>query len=291
MKTIERTVALLAALFVVPAVARPADDPEVWAQSADAAPPAAQPTSPAPTDLPPPPPPPGEAALEDAQAQAQPAAPGGQWVYTEQYGWVWMPVGGAYTYVPPDGSAPDMYLYYPSVGWCWVVAPWVWGLGPMPYFGVYGASRFGWYGHGFGRWYGYRHAGWYAPGYWRGGRWNGYVRGNVAPARGGYAAPSRGGHFAPVHPGTSNPRPGWGRPVPPRTGMVGPRGGASWPAAGFGPRPIAPRGSFAAHGGGPRGYGAAPRGAGGGGFGGRGPSAAPGSGGHGSGGHRGGGHR
>ncbi|HET6336641.1 MAG TPA: hypothetical protein VFG30_25635, partial [Polyangiales bacterium] len=27
----------------------------------------------------------------------------GQWVYTSQYGWVWMPYSQSYTYVPDDG--------------------------------------------------------------------------------------------------------------------------------------------------------------------------------------------
>src|SRR5262245_7109584 len=63
--------------------------------------------------------------------------------------------GSAYTYVPA-GAYPDMYVYFPAYGWRWVVAPWVWGIGPHPYFGVYGWARYGWYGHGFGRWYGFR---------------------------------------------------------------------------------------------------------------------------------------
>src|SRR5512142_781827 len=34
----------------------------------------------------------------------------GQWVYTEQYGWVWLPYERAYTYVAPEGY-PYMYMY------------------------------------------------------------------------------------------------------------------------------------------------------------------------------------
>jgi hypothetical protein len=127
-------------------------------------------------------PPPGEYATPyGAEPQPPPSvsvAPGpasGQWVYTSQYGWVWMPYGSAYTYAPA-GAYPDMYVYFPSYGWRWVVAPWVWGIGPRPYFGVYGWARYGWYGHGFGRWYGFRggpvwagrgwgHPGWYNPGH------------------------------------------------------------------------------------------------------------------------------
>ena len=104
------------------------------------------------------------------QLPAPAPAPSGQWVYTSQYGWIWMPYGDAYAYVPVGGAAPDMYVYYPAVGWTWVVAPWVWGLGPRPYFGVYGFARFAWYGRGFGRWYAFapRYAGWGARGYWAG---------------------------------------------------------------------------------------------------------------------------
>lgn len=80
----------------------------------------------------------------------------GQWVYTSEYGWVWMPYGDQYSYAPPDGSMPDMYVYYPVYGWCWLVAPWLWGLGPAPFFGVLGPRWYGWYGHGLGRWYGYQ---------------------------------------------------------------------------------------------------------------------------------------
>jgi hypothetical protein len=285
MKTVESAVALLGALLVAPTVARPADEAGAWAQAAEPAPPPARPFSPAPTELPPAPPAEDPAPPEyQAQAPAPSAAPAGQWVYTEQYGWVWMPYGSAYTYLPPDGNAPDMYLYYPAVGWCWVVAPWVWGFGPMPYFGVYGTARFGWYGHGFGRWYGYRHAGWYGAGYWQGGRWNGYRRWHVAPSRGGYPAPNRLGTGAPLRPGTAAPH-GSGRPARPRTGMVGPpRGGTYGPMVGLaGPRDVARRWSNAAHAGG---FGGSR-----GGFPGRVSAGSGGSGGHSAGGHRGGGRR
>ena len=92
---------------------------------------------------------------EDApQAPPADAQPGtsGQWVYTQQYGWVWMPYGDAYSYVPPDGEGePYEYVYYPDYGWTWIVAPWIWGFGPWPYFGVFGPAHFGWYGHGWWR--------------------------------------------------------------------------------------------------------------------------------------------
>jgi hypothetical protein len=143
---------------------------------------ASQPPIPQPEMVPPPPPEvtPGPPVTEPAQpeqaplVQQAPAPSGsGQWVYTSQYGWIWMPYGNAYTYAPAGGAAPDMYVYYPAFGWTWVVAPWVWGLGPQPYFGVYGPARFAWYGRGFGRWYGFapRYVGWGGRGYWAGGRW------------------------------------------------------------------------------------------------------------------------
>ena len=86
----------------------------------------------------------------------------GQWVYTQQYGWVWMPYGSQYTYAPTQaGVYPSEYVYYPSYGWTWIAAPWVFGWGVSPYFGVYGPSHFGWYHH----WVGVGHG--YHPGYGR----------------------------------------------------------------------------------------------------------------------------
>jgi hypothetical protein len=143
----------------------------------------------APENVPPPPgidlqapPPPPETFVSPPQvapsvpppaAVAAPAPVDGQWVSTAQYGWIWMPYGDRYTYLPAGGVAPDMYVYYPAFGWRWVVAPWVWGLGPQPYSGVRGVVRFAWWGHGFGRWYGFapRYAGWGGRGYWAGARW------------------------------------------------------------------------------------------------------------------------
>jgi hypothetical protein len=79
---------------------------------------------------------------------AEPAAemPSGQWAFTSQYGWVWMPYAQAYTYVPEIGD-PYMYVFYPSFGWRWVVAPWVFGWGPLPYWGNWGVTRFAWHAH------------------------------------------------------------------------------------------------------------------------------------------------
>jgi hypothetical protein len=115
-----------------------------------------------PASMPEPPPPPQyqEAAPAPAYAPtvtvASPAADG-QWVYTNQYGWVWMPYGANYTYVAGPGVAYS-YTYYPRFGWRWVSAPWVIGYGPSPFWGRLGPSRFAWYGHPGFR--GYAHGGW-----------------------------------------------------------------------------------------------------------------------------------
>jgi hypothetical protein len=166
-----------------------------------------------------PPPPPAEAPpapqaqppAPQAQAPAPAPVPPGQWVYTQQYGWIWMPYADAYTSVPAGGSGtPYAFVYYPAFAvWTWVAAPWIWGVGPWPVFGVYGAVHFGWYGHGWWRYpsywhyYGPAYAGGFRPGYrpvppyrpapYRGG-FNGY-RGPVASAP-GYRAPAFVAHGA-----------------------------------------------------------------------------------------------
>lgn len=147
----------------------------------------------------------GSTAQPPQVGQSQPApTPPGQWVYTDQYGWLWMPYDNVFTYAPSGGATPNMYVYYPSVGWTWVVAPWLFGYGPMPYFGVYGTAGYGWWGVGLGAWYGYAwpYGGWYGWGYASGGHWVGYHPG------GGY------------HPGVGY------HPAAPRTGVVPPAGGA-----------------------------------------------------------------
>src|SRR5262249_16173672 len=78
---------------------------------------APQPNTPAPTNAPPPPPdqPPVPPEQTDSQVVAsapeqQPAAQG-QWVYTSQYGWVWLPYGAQYTYEPTvEGAYPYSYV-------------------------------------------------------------------------------------------------------------------------------------------------------------------------------------
>ena len=115
----------------------------------------ATPPSGEPSEAPPPPPPAPPPAPAPAPAEPQQAAPPsqpGQWVYTQQYGWIWMDYGDSFTYVPPSGAGePLAYVYYPVVGWTWIVAPWVWGIGPWPYFGVRGPAYFAWYRHGWWR--------------------------------------------------------------------------------------------------------------------------------------------
>src|ERR1700761_9272149 len=138
----------------------------------DAQPQAIQPASPQPTMQPPAPqaipaPPASQQQpeyVEQPQAAAQPAD--GQWVYTQQNGWLWMPYGQEYMSQTTDTSgAPYEYVYAPDYGWSWLAAPWVMGWGASPYFGVWGPARFGWYRPGY--WHGYALRGW-GPGYGRG---------------------------------------------------------------------------------------------------------------------------
>jgi len=157
--------------------------------------------------------PPGAPPAQPPAAQAQPPAqpsepeaaqedqgPPGQWVYTSQYGWVWMPYGDAYTSVPPDGwGEPYEYAYVPVYGWEWVVAPWIWGWGPWPFFGGVGPIYFGWYGHGWWRHPDHFHFGGNQG--WRGGRFGG-GRGWTPPGRGFRPGPVARG-FA--RPGAAHP--------------------------------------------------------------------------------------
>jgi hypothetical protein len=91
------------------------------AQDEQAAPPDQAPpppqgqNAPAPPSAPPAPP-------DAAQAQAQTE---GQWVYTDRYGWIWVPAGSEATTV---NAQPYAYLYAPAYGWTWFVSPW--GFGP-----------------------------------------------------------------------------------------------------------------------------------------------------------------
>lgn len=82
---------------------------------------------------------------DQTQAPVQPTSPapqaGGQWAYTAQYGWVWVPSDASTTTVEDQ---PYAYLYTPSYGWTWYASPWGFGVpyfhGPRvwghPYFGA-----------------------------------------------------------------------------------------------------------------------------------------------------------
>lgn len=181
MMTHYRLLALAVALASAPAVAAAEDPAPVDAPAqASATPDRTPPESP---------PPQAPAAAPQPDQGTARQAPPGQWVYTEQYGWVFMPYADAYTYVPPDaGGEPSMYVYYPAAGWTWVAAPWVWGWGPGPFFGAYGPWRFGWYRHG--------------PWPYAGHRWG------PAPFRGGSAGYGFVGHGGFIGRGGLGTRPG-----------------------------------------------------------------------------------
>ncbi len=70
--------------------------------------------------------------------------PDGQWVFTAQYGWVWIPYASNYAYYPTADTA-SVYVYGPNFGWSWVSAPWIFGAGIRPYWGMRGDSRYVWY--------------------------------------------------------------------------------------------------------------------------------------------------
>lgn len=189
------TSALVVALAALPSGARAQEqEPYDPGPEAEATPDGGAPawTPPAPPEAPP--------AAPQAQAQQAPVPPG-QWVYTAQYGWIWMPWSDAYTQVPADGwGQPYAYVYAPAYStWTWVAAPWVWGFGPWPVFGAWGPARFAWYGHGWwrypSRWHYAPARAWYPGGGWRapvpyraGAAW----APPLAPGRGGFGA-VRGG--------------------------------------------------------------------------------------------------
>jgi hypothetical protein len=138
---------LLALVFAAPALAEaqpppPPPDEEV------------QPPGPPPATQPPPPPPPAPPVaqpIEPPQSTTSPPPPPppdvkGEWVYTAQYGWVWMPYDQLYTHVNVNSGVAYEFVFYPRFGWRWVLAPWVFGLGPRPYF-VHGPVHFVWYAH------------------------------------------------------------------------------------------------------------------------------------------------
>jgi hypothetical protein len=82
-----------------------------------------------------------------AQPKMAPAeAKDGQWVNTQQYGWIWLRYARESTYITPESYAYS-YVYYPGNGWCWLYSPWVYGWGPTPFWGVHGRRYFAWYAH------------------------------------------------------------------------------------------------------------------------------------------------
>jgi len=147
-------------------------------------------------------------AYREEQAPASPAPQRtGQWVYTSQYGWVWMPYGRQYVDEGTYGAdSPYQYVYCVGLGWSWFAAPWLWGWGAYPYFGVWGPHHFGWYrglyrsGYGWGHYRGgYPRGGYPAGGYWRGGGYHaarpiggGYGSGTGARSYGGTRMQSTG---------------------------------------------------------------------------------------------------
>ena len=174
----------------------------------------AQPPSAAPTEVPPAPPqqlpapPQAQVPQQQYQQPVQAAPPAvaqapatGQWVYTSQYGWVWIPYGSQYTYTPTAaGVYPSEYVYYPTYGWTWVTAPWVFGWGIQPFFGVYGPYHYGWYHHAvaYGGWRGYGYGRAYGGGY-RGYGYGGAYRPAYGGYRAGFAAPHTFGYGAGAH--------------------------------------------------------------------------------------------
>lgn len=148
------------------------------------------PTDPSPAQQAPP-------VAEQAPAPGQPAQPApppqqvaaqGQWVWSEEYGWIWVPAGAS-TYAV--GGEPYVYIYTPVYGWTWYASPWGWG--PY-YYGVWAHRPWGWR-YAPHVWYG---RGWVAPrfgAYYHGrvgGHWGGYrggyggYRGHVGGYRGGF---------------------------------------------------------------------------------------------------------
>lgn len=157
--------------------------------------PSSTPTTAVPAD-PPPVPPQTVPAAPQALGPQTPTTPGGQWVDTAQYGWLWMPYGSQYASVPEDDGMGDgdpyAYVYEPNAGWTWLAAPWLMGWGPYVTFGDGGGWGYGWFrgpwawrGDGMG--FGYR-AGWGSDSYYRGGYGSRY-------GGRGWAGSFRGGHF------------------------------------------------------------------------------------------------
>ena len=74
----------------------------------------------------------------------------GQWVYTDTYGWIWVPRGATSVIVQEQ---PYVYLYTPVYGWTWYGSPW----GP----GAYYVGP--WVHHGYAPARVWHRSSWYAP--------------------------------------------------------------------------------------------------------------------------------
>jgi hypothetical protein len=112
--------------------------------------------APAPPAMPPAPPVAGQVPQETEHGSAsgtpQQSAPvpaegavQGQWLYTDRYGWIWIPAGAEATTL---NAQPYVYLYAPTYGWTWLVSPW--GFGPYhagPWVRTPGPAY--WHGPGF----------------------------------------------------------------------------------------------------------------------------------------------
>ena len=126
MKT-RRTVASMVALalplvmLALPRVASAQEEPapNVIVEQAPAAQAPGQPTAPPPVAQAEPTDGSLAAPPQATPVYAQPAT--GQWVYTDAYGWIWVPAGSTSYEV---ASQPYVYLYTPSYGWTWYVSPW-----------------------------------------------------------------------------------------------------------------------------------------------------------------------
>jgi len=129
-KTIAGVGSLVLALSQVPttAFAQQTAPPDTQPQpSAPAQPQAAPPQEVAPPEAEPAPTPPPPQAV--APSTTPPSSwvysyPTGQWVYTSDRGWVWVPAGATTTVVE---GVPYAFLYTPIFGWTWYVSPWGWG--------------------------------------------------------------------------------------------------------------------------------------------------------------------
>lgn len=148
------------------------------------------PTTPQPVDKPAPTAAPAPPVLQQQQqpttpptSPPTPEVPAGQWVFTQQYGWVYAPYAQAYTYVPADTAYAQSYVWRVGLGWAWLASPWVFSMGPRPYWGNYGPRYYAWHARPWFR----------PPSYHVGPRYSPYHRMGPGP----FHARPRGGVFGP----------------------------------------------------------------------------------------------